>query len=68
MLMFSPQGHRCQNGNMWGEGCVKQSYCGKHVQYIQYEVVLLYTLNLYDVICQLYLNKAEKHGKAVSVS
>ena len=34
----------------------------------RYEVILLYTLNLYDVICQLYLNKAEKHRKAVSVS
>ena len=34
----------------------------------RYEVIVLYTLNLYNVICQLYLNKAEKHRKAVSVS
>ena len=33
--------------------------CNTH----RYEVVVLYTLNLYNVICQLYLNKAENIEK-----
>ena len=32
-------------------------FCNIHLYQI---IILLYTLNVYDVICQLHLNKAEK--------
>ena len=33
-------------------------------QYIGQQIITLYTLNVYSVICQLYLNKA---GKKISI-
>ena len=41
---------------MGGYGCVNQDYCGNHSIYM-YQIITLYTLNLHNVMYQLYLNK-----------
>jgi len=35
---------------------MRSSFCNTYV----YQIITLYTLNLYNVICQLYHNKAKK--------
>ena len=32
-------------------------YCGNHFTMYVSQTIMLYTLNLYSVVCQLYLNK-----------
>ena len=34
--------------------------CGNHFAIYKYQINMLYTLNVYNVICQLYLDKAGK--------
>ena len=52
--------HKKERVIMWHDGGVNQHYSGNHfVKYI-YQVNILYTLNVHNVICQLHLNKAEK--------
>ena len=36
----------------------------QHCTICKYEIITLYTLNLYNVICQLYLNKVEEKQRA----
>ena len=39
---------------------VNENYCGDHfIEYVS-QIFMLYTLDLYTVICQSYLNKSEK--------
>ena len=56
---------------MWGDDYVNQTYCADHFTvricvYIlcMYQVIMLYTLNLYNILCQLYLNKLEGVGNS----
>ena len=47
---------------MWHDGGIRKCYGGDHFTlYKFYQVNVSYTLNLHDVICQLYLNKAGKN-------
>lgn len=39
---------------------VNQTYCGNHFTIYLSQIILMYTLNLYSVVCQLYLNKTRK--------
>ena len=34
--------------------------CGHHFMMYVSQIILLFTLNLYSTVCQLYLNKLEK--------
>ena len=40
---------------------VHQTYCDKH--FMMYVIIMLCTLNLYSVVCQLYLNKTGRKNK-----
>ena len=43
---------------------VHQIYCGNHFMMCVSQIIILYILNLYSVICQLYLNKTgRKNGE-----
>ena len=39
---------------------VRETYCGHHFLMYVSQITLLFTLNLYSTVCQLYLNKLEK--------
>lgn len=44
---------------MRSDGYVIQTYCGSHFTVCAlYQIITLYTLNSYNVICQLHLNKS----------
>ena len=54
---------------MWGNEYVNQTYCAdSFTVYIcvyilcMYPVIMLYILNLYSALCQLYLNKPGGRG------
>lgn len=42
---------------MWHEGGASYCYRGDGITKYVYQINTLYTLNLYNVECQLYLNK-----------
>ena len=42
------------------DGC-SLNYHGNHFMMYVTQVVILYTLNLYSAVCQLYLSKTEKN-------
>ena len=43
---------------LWDDGYVNQPDCGNHILVYAYKITTWHTLNLYHVICQLYLSKA----------
>ena len=42
--------------SVWGDG----TYCDNHFMMYVSQITVLYTLNLYSAVCQLYLNKTER--------
>ena len=53
--------HQHPKVTMFSDGCVNQLDCGVIISQVYvYEIFLLYTLNIYNFIFQLYMNKAEK--------
>ena len=39
---------------------VNETYCGHHFTIYVSQTIMLYTLNLYSDVCQLYVNKTGK--------
>lgn len=39
---------------------IHSTYCGNHFMMYTSQIIMLYTLNLYSTICQLYLNKTRR--------
>ena len=42
--------------SIWGDGC-SLTYSDHHFMMHVSQIIMLYTLNLYSAVCQLYLNK-----------
>ena len=40
---------------------VNQMFCGDHFTVYLSQIIVLYTLNLHSVVCQLYLNKLREN-------
>ena len=50
---------------MCGEECVNELNVGSFFNICRHRIPILYSLNLYNVICQLYLHEAEKEEEDV---
>ena len=42
--------------SLWDDGC-SLMFCGSHFMMYLSQFIMLFTLNLYSAVCQLYLNK-----------
>ena len=45
--------------SIWDDRC-SLTYCDKHFMMYVGQIIMLYMLNLYSAVCQLYLNKTER--------
>lgn len=52
---------------MWGGGALNWPYCGSHSTTHVYHIIVGSPLNLYNVACQLYVNKAGQNKWVLQV-
>lgn len=52
---------------MWGDGCELNLWWSLYLNIHMYQIIMLYTLNWYSVICQLSLDNWEKKATSADM-